>query len=345
MTSRSEWIANAATTAHLSKAKTRLVNIQPLVEDDRDQHARVHRLVLGVDHVYRHLLGSDPELISSITLNSLEGPASNLSDSLARFEESKNLDYLSHAQDFLEQLLVQSAQLPPSPIQGEVIDEVVKPFREEVSNLIQQVREHSEAVSESVDTVTNRLEQISGEMQRLEKRSQDFLESAQQDSKSRIEVELAHLQDTARKAEELLGITAASGTAAAYQEEANRQARRADFSRYFAILGLMAAILIGYGTLQFLNPPTNANGTATIFFYIARTTLLAVAVALPAYAIRESSQHRARERHNRRLASELTTFRPFLAELPEAERNQLIKDASQRYFPGHESDDLPKPNA
>ena len=66
-----------------------------------------------------------------------------------------------------------------------------------------------------------------------------------------------------------------------------------------------------------------------------RTAIVGAVLALAGFAMRESGQHRSRETETKRLANELTTFRPFLAELDEDDRNQLVQEASLRYFPGY----------
>ncbi|MCH7605879.1 MAG: hypothetical protein IH962_01880 [Chloroflexi bacterium] len=142
------------------------------------------------------------------------------------------------------------------------------------------------------------------------------------------------LEGTGARAEQILGVTAAAGTADAYLRDADQQRKQADLWRLVAIGSMALIVVAGFVTLSFLDPPANVPVAQAIFYYVARTTIIGGIVALAAYAIKESGQHRGRERISKQLANELTTFRPFLAELGERELNDQIKAASPRYFPG-----------
>ena len=146
---------------------------------------------------------------------------------------------------------------------------------------------------------------------------------------------ISYLRETSEKAQQILGITAASVVAEAYLTEARSQKTQADKWRWGAVVTFVVAGLLGLALLL-IWPGISGDGTLTgvTEFYITRITLVAGTVGLGIYLVRESGQHRKREHTNRRLANELTTFRPFLSEIGEEERNELVKQASERYFPG-----------
>ena len=145
---------------------------------------------------------------------------------------------------------------------------------------------------------------------------------------------LTQLRDSQDQAEHVLAISAASGTAAAYVNEAEHQRRQADLWRWISVGTFFVATVVGI-IILFLFVPEDASAARWAVFYASRLAVLAGVVAVAGVALRESGQHRSRERENMRLASELTTFRPFLAELSGEERSGLIGEASHRYFPGH----------
>ena len=62
-----------------------------------------------------------------------------------------------------------------------------------------------------------------------------------------------------------------------------------------------------------------------------------VIAAIFKYAADQSSDHRKREMRAKQLGMELTTFRPFLAELPVKDQHELTVAATARFFRG--SDD------
>ena len=73
-----------------------------------------------------------------------------------------------------------------------------------------------------------------------------------------------------------------------------------------------------------------------IFYYVTRTLIAGAVATIAGFAIKQSGHHRSRGDESKRLANQLSTFRPFLAEIDEVERNALVKEASERYFPGYD---------
>ena len=146
--------------------------------------------------------------------------------------------------------------------------------------------------------------------------------------------------DTAKEtAEEILGVVAASATADAYLKDAEQQRRQADLLRIAAVGALIAAVAVGLVMFFAVDLADSASVTKTLFSFVKPVGFVAAVLAVAGFLVRESSQHRGREIVNKRLANQMTTFRPFLAEIPEAERNELIKEASKRYFQGETSRD------
>ncbi|MBM2826825.1 MAG: hypothetical protein HW403_889, partial [Dehalococcoidia bacterium] len=125
-------------------------------------------------------------------------------------------------------------------------------------------------------------------------------------------------------------------TAGAYLNDAQNQRGQADLLRVVSfVLGGVAAVF-GYFSLLQLQLGPDAEVVTRIYQYAARTGILVLLVSFAVYAGRESSKHRSRENESKRLANQLSTFRPFLAELDSASRDDLVKGASERYFPGYD---------
>ena len=140
------------------------------------------------------------------------------------------------------------------------------------------------------------------------------------------------------QAREVLGVAAASGTAGAYLKDADEQRKQANLWRWVSVASFILTIIAGYFTLQLFDTSVDGNTPRTVFIYLSRTILLFAPLTLAGYATRESSQHRRRERESKKLANELTTFRPFLAELETEEIKEIIREASKRYFPGYQTE-------
>ena len=146
--------------------------------------------------------------------------------------------------------------------------------------------------------------------------------------------------DTAKEtAEEILGVVAASATADAYLKDAEQQRKQADILRMVGAAAFAAAVAVGLVMFFAVDLPSESSVPRTMFVLLKPISSVAAILGLATFLARESAQHRRRERESKRLANQLTTFRPFLAEIPEDQRNELIKDASIRYFPGHTQDD------
>ena len=88
--------------------------------------------------------------------------------------------------------------------------------------------------------------------------------------------------------------------------------------------------------------PDNSSAGEMGLFFATRATLAVAIGGFAAFANKESGQHRKSERENRRLANELTTFRPFLAELSGEDSNEQVRQAVSRYYPGHQNASKPE---
>jgi len=150
------------------------------------------------------------------------------------------------------------------------------------------------------------------------------------------------LDDHEARAAQIVGVAAASKVAGGYLEEAEEQKRQADRWRYGALA--FVAMLIGYAVFLALVAPPAANPSVAEWLrYLATKASLGGLIGAPFfYARGQSARHRGREEQAKRLALELTSFRPFLSELPEQQRSNEIVAATPRYFPGAESS--PSPN-
>jgi hypothetical protein len=148
------------------------------------------------------------------------------------------------------------------------------------------------------------------------------------------------LEEQEERARQIVGVTAASGAAGSYVKEATEQRQEADTWRRVAVaLGLL--LLAGAFVSGIVSPPSgNMSVGEAVSFFSVRLSVGGALGGVIYFIISQSDEHRRRERSAKRLADQLTAFRPFLAELNDAERNILISEAWRRFFPG---DDAPSP--
>ena len=219
------------------------------------------------------------------------------------------------------------------------IQGTIERFSERASELQAQIADHvrrlDESISRNNDQFTRGEEERSSSFNSTQSEWQSQFQSLFDGQTAEGERLIGYLKQTADNAEQILGITAASATAGAYLTEADDQMNQANRWRWGAITAFVIAGLLGLGLLIWPGIGSEGSLTEIIRFYVTRLTVVIGVAGLGVYLVRESNQHRNRERDSRRLANELTTFRPFLSEIPESERNELVKEASQRYFMGN----------
>lgn len=219
------------------------------------------------------------------------------------------------------------------------IQETIGSFSERASGLQAQIADHVRRLDESISRNNDQFAR--GEEERVssfnssQNKWQNQFRSLFDGQAAEGERLIGYLKQTADNAEQILGITAASATAGAYLSEADRQKRQADGWRWGAVAAFIVAGILGIALLIWPGISADGDFSNIVRFYLTRLTVVLGAVGLGLYLVRESGQHRNRERENKRLANELTTFRPFLAEITAEERNELVKQASERYFLGN----------
>jgi len=189
-----------------------------------------------------------------------------------------------------------------------------------------------------------RLQEFKDSLASLETKFGQKADALLDDTKSKSEQLLAQasasvksLETQEERAAEIVGVTAASGVTGAWVKEADEQRLQADIWRWIAI-AIAVLVVIYAWVIALIGQSADMSAADTAVYALTRSPGFLIAIVFP-YAVRQSGHHRQREQVARRRAMELTAFRPFLAELPEQERNQQLIDGSKRFFPG----DTPPP--
>ena len=224
---------------------------------------------------------------------------------------------------------------------------------------LEQLRGEVDALKQRLDAIVEQQQQtfLQAESARskdftdsLTKLSNDFQEKLTvivadtdaklEDVRTRGEAAIAKLESYHEEARNIVAIRAAAGVTGSYINVAAEQLKQANFWRWVA-LGLLVAVFGSLVVTAVWSPLRNDNPSAEDFveYALTRVPVVLALTGLWGYAARESSRHRRREANAERLASELTSFRPFLAELPSEKRNDLVEKATVRYFKGHELPD------
>jgi len=259
------------------------------------------------------------------------------------------------------------------------MDQAVTGFQQQLSNLTSasdtaQQSIQSDATSRieelrgKIDTLKQRLDSVVEQQQQtflqsesirakdfadsLTKISTDFQErlaklvidtdAKLQEVEMRGETAISGLEGYHEEARNIVAIRAAAGVVGSYVNVAKEQLKQANLWRWIA-LGLLIAVFASVVATAVLSPLGRDDVSVQEFveYGVTRVPIVLALAGLWGYAAGEASKHRRREANAERLATELTSFRPFLAELSVERRNDLVEKATERYFKGHE---LPERN-
>ncbi len=133
----------------------------------------------------------------------------------------------------------------------------------------------------------------------------------------------------------VLGAVASRETAGAYLEEHRNQKADADRWRKIAVgLWLLLIVVAIIGAVHLGLTAADLSTTRLASTSAAKLGVTGAIAGVAAWCSAQAGHHRARERAAIGTASELTTLRPFIAQLPAEKQNDLIAEALGRYFPG-----------
>jgi hypothetical protein len=275
-----------------------------------------------------------------------------------------HIDYQEHAEQLTAQIEAATEQL----------NDAVTGFNQRLTDLtsqseLEQQSIHTDATSRiedlrnEIETLKQRLDTIIEQQQQTflqaeSARTKDFSDSltklgtdfqeklgllttATRDKlievEQRGEAATVALEGYHEEARNIVAIRAAAGVAGSYLNVAKEQLKQANFWRWVALL-LLIAVFASVVFTSIVSPLSNEDISTEDFveYGLTRVPIVLALAGLWGYAARESNRHRRREADAERLATELTSLRPFLAELNLEKRNELIEKATSRYFKGHE---------
>lgn len=174
---------------------------------------------------------------------------------------------------------------------------------------------------------------IDGVVAELENKNESFFASwrdkfnnlmNEADSDSR-EV-LGDLERFKRQAEQLVHVITNTGMVGGFQRVANEERRAGRFWDAVSLFSLVG--MVGFAIYAF----KGAFQEFEVGVFLARFGVVLTFGALAGYSARQADKHHKVERRNRRVELELASIDPFLAELPESERNKVKTAVADRLF-------------
>lgn len=180
-----------------------------------------------------------------------------------------------------------------------------------------------DAIRQEIAAAELRLAELRNEGDALGKRVNDQLTQAA----AAYESGTRRVEKAQEDFNELIGVATGNIIHGDYSESAKREKNAADRTRLWA-LACMAAVVIGLGYTLFETNLDEMKWQSAV-----TRGLLALAVSIPAgYLARESLRHRTQQHSYLQTALNLKAMEPFIASLPEPERNALKAEMAQRLF-------------
>lgn len=221
---------------------------------------------------------------------------------------------------------------------------------EQKAGLETQLSELSGTIEQQRGRLDEAIERYQGQFsESQERRAEEFrkelsdLQSWSSDKRGEISLQFEALAEEAqekssdlaekmeaelRKAQGITGFIGSTGTSAGFKDEADAQMTTANWLRALAILfGLAAAGLAIWAIVH-----AQGSDDPSLTVVLAKTVGSLVFVGLAGYIATQSGHHRAREEQARRRELDLVALPPFIAALPEDQKEEITREAATALF-------------
>lgn len=327
--------------SQVSSADPELTSFQALKSADQQfskikQELTHYKSNKNANHITNASTAADSILSSAKALwvPALDLDLDQVRDAISSFRKSvgQNARYaeqeLTETRKVIENLREEANALRNSIKEQKLrLDSVVNEFQSQFSKAEETRR--SEAAS-AIKTEEEKMEQLRSVYEEnfnasIED-SKTELNRVSEDLNDKADSVISELEKLKEKAERLLHVIANTGMVGGYQRVANEErivGRFWDGVSLLSLAGMVGfAIYAFHGTFDDFNPG--------VFF--ARFGVVLTFAALAGYGARQADKHHKVERRNRRVELELASIDPFLAELPDDERNQVKAAVADRLF-------------
>lgn len=203
--------------------------------------------------------------------------------------------------------------------------------------LDESIERYQEQFSEAQE---RRIEEFRKEISQLESSSSaataaadQRLNEAVENARAQADQLMNEMRELRTKAEDTAGVIGATGTSAGYRKEADAQEQIANWLRASAVLfGLVAAGLAVWAIIH-----AQQNPSASFSIVLSKVAGALVFGGIAGYLATQSGHHRAREEQARRRQLDLIALPPFIATLPDEEKEEITREVASRIFVNSES--------
>ena len=147
----------------------------------------------------------------------------------------------------------------------------------------------------------------------------------------RLEFTLVDIENYRDQAKKMLEEVAGASSAEHYAKLRDSQKKNADIWRWIGV-GVLTILVTAASIIYLDTRSTGIEFSAT--WLVARSGPLLSLATFAGYALRQSGQHRRREEAIARVANELMLLWPFMARLPDDDRELLLREITPLYFKG-----------
>lgn len=166
-------------------------------------------------------------------------------------------------------------------------------------------------------------EQLNAKIADLQKKSSDFRATTKEQAAGIINV----LSDLKKQAQDLVHVIGATGMSGGYQKVANRAWWEGLVWNLVVIASFVGLVLVANSTIKL-----SGQDVFNWPVFAGKAFLGLALISLIAYGARQVDRAHSSERRNRRYQLELASLGPYLSNLDEAERNQVIIKLAERLF-------------
>ncbi|PFH91390.1 hypothetical protein [Bacillus sp. AFS088145] len=153
------------------------------------------------------------------------------------------------------------------------------------------------------------------------------------------EVSLQLLEEYKIKAAKLLNIISNTSMAGGYKQVADQEKSSLKFWRWVTMIAMI--LLVGASIYSFFVPIGDLSIWTAI---VKRISIAATLATVAGYASRQAKVHLDAERRYRRMELELTTLSPYLVELDDDQRKDILAKMAEQFF-GNKNDEPVQNNA
>lgn len=270
-------------------------------------------------------------------------PSSDVREITSRFRRSAGQQLRGLSKDFSKieeqvgevQSRVEQRATEINEIQANLdsrVTELQGTIEQQRGRLDESIERHQEQFSEAQE---RRIEEFRKELSGLEESSLKArteadrqLKGIVENTRSQVDELMQEMRVLRTKAEDTAGVIGATGTSSGYRKEADSQKKIANWLRTSAVLfGLLAA---GLAVWAIIHAQQNPGASFSIVLTKAVGALIFGGIA--GYLATQSGHHRTREEQARRRQLDLIALPPFIAALPEEEKEEITHQVANRIF-------------